>query len=103
VQHNMLKSGGPTAIKSSSPSSFGSRSPENCSGMGTTGFLVEIQSANLDNLQRKSPDAFNQPHNLPSSIVMKQVFYKGYLKKAIEAVCTKKDINLGDPGLHKIS
>jgi hypothetical protein len=99
----MLKSGGPTAIKSSSLSSFGDRSPESRSRMGTTGFLVEIQSSNLDNLHRKSPGAFNQPHIQSSGLVMKQVFYKRYLKKAIEAVCTEKDINLGDLELYKIS
>jgi predicted molibdopterin-dependent oxidoreductase YjgC len=36
---------------------------KNVTGIATSGFLVELEKANLDELQKKYPEAFNKPYS----------------------------------------
>ena len=38
-------------------------SSKNASGMATSGFLVEVERADLEELRKKYPEAFNRPYH----------------------------------------
>ena len=48
------------AINTISPHNVTSR---NCAGMATSGYLVEVEGINLDELRREYPEAFNRPYD----------------------------------------
>jgi trimethylamine-N-oxide reductase (cytochrome c) len=49
---------------------------KNCAGMVTNGFLVEVERANLDELRRQYPEAFNRPIDRASGLVFERVLAK---------------------------
>ncbi len=50
---------------------------KNATGMVVSGFLVEIEKANLDELRRKYPEAFNRPYDQASGLRFERVMQKG--------------------------
>jgi molybdopterin guanine dinucleotide-containing S/N-oxide reductase-like protein len=58
------------AINTISPHSVTSK---NCSGMATSGYLVEVASINLDELRAEYPEAFNRPYDLATGQVVERV------------------------------
>ena len=53
---------------------------KNCAGMVTSGFLVEVERVNLDELRRKYPEAFNRPYDKASGLRLERVLYGGEQK-----------------------
>ena len=49
---------------------------KNAQGMVTNGFLVEVERANLDELRRQYPEAFNRPIDRASGLVFERVLAK---------------------------
>ncbi len=50
---------------------------KNATGMVTSGFLVEVERANLDDLRRKYPEPFNRPYDRASGLRYDRLFYEG--------------------------
>jgi anaerobic selenocysteine-containing dehydrogenase len=50
---------------------------KNATGMATSGYLVEVKRADLDELRRQYPEAFNRPYNQDSGLRFERVFVKG--------------------------
>ena len=50
---------------------------KNCAGMVTSGFLVEVERADLDELRRKYPEAFNRPYDRASGLLLERILSKG--------------------------
>jgi hypothetical protein len=48
--------------------------------MVVSGFLAEVERANLDELRRQYPEAFNQPYD-PASGLMRERVLNGEAKK----------------------
>jgi hypothetical protein len=46
---------------------------KNCWGMATSGYLVEIERADIDELRKKYPEAFNRPYDRATGQVMERV------------------------------
>ena len=46
---------------------------KNCWGMATSGYLVEIERANLEELRNKYPEAFNRPYDSATGQVIERV------------------------------
>jgi len=46
---------------------------KNCWGMATSGYLVEIERADLDELRRQYPEAFNRPYDRATGQVVERV------------------------------
>ena len=44
--------------------------------MVSSGFLVEVERANLDELRRQYPEAFNRPYNRASGLKFERVLAK---------------------------
>ena len=55
------------AINTITPHNLASK---NATGMATSGFLVEIQRVNLDELKQKYPEAFNRPFHREAGLIM---------------------------------
>ena len=53
---------------------------KNCAGMVTNGFLVEVELANLDELRKKSPEAFNRPYDQAAGLCLERVLSRGKKK-----------------------
>ncbi len=56
--------------------------PHNCTskntvGMAISGFLVEVERADLDELRRKYPEAFNRPYDQVSGLKFERVLVRG--------------------------
>ena len=49
------------------------RTSKNATGMVCSGFLVEVASANLDELRKKYPEAFSRPYEPSSGLLQKRV------------------------------
>jgi len=49
---------------------------KNATGMATSGYLVEVERVNLDELQKKYPQVFNQPYDRASGLKFDRVLYK---------------------------
>jgi anaerobic selenocysteine-containing dehydrogenase len=49
---------------------------KNCGGMATSGFLVEVEQVNLDELRRKYPEAFARPYDGASGLKFERVLAK---------------------------
>jgi trimethylamine-N-oxide reductase (cytochrome c) len=45
--------------------------------MVVSGFLVEVEGANLDELRKQYPEAFNRPYNLASGLRFERVLAGG--------------------------
>lgn len=50
---------------------------KNCAGHVVSGFLVEVERANLDELQRQYPEAFNRPYHHASGLTFERVLAGG--------------------------
>jgi molybdopterin guanine dinucleotide-containing S/N-oxide reductase-like protein len=48
------------------------RTSKNATGMATSGFLVEVEKVNLDELRIKYPTAFNRPYDRASGLLFKR-------------------------------
>ena len=48
-------------------------SSKNCAGMVTSGFLVEVEGVNLDQLRKKYPEAFNRPYHEASGLTFERI------------------------------
>ena len=72
IVHGELDRGG--AINSISPYNTTSK---NCAGMAVSGFLVEVEQVNLDELRKKYPEAFKRPYHPASGLRMERVLEKG--------------------------
>jgi trimethylamine-N-oxide reductase (cytochrome c) len=48
---------------------------QNATGMATSGYLVEVERANLDELSRKYPKVFNRPYDRASCLTINRVLY----------------------------
>ncbi len=46
---------------------------KNCAGMATSGFLVEVERVNVDELRKKYPEAFNRPYDQATGQVIERV------------------------------
>ena len=46
---------------------------QNCAGMATSGFLVEVERVNVDELRKKYPEAFNRPYDQATGQVIERV------------------------------
>ncbi len=46
---------------------------KNCWGMATSGFLVEVERVNVDELRKKYPEAFNRPYDKATGQVIDRV------------------------------
>jgi anaerobic selenocysteine-containing dehydrogenase len=49
---------------------------KNCAGQATSGFLVEVEMANLSELQKKYPDVFAKPYSLSSGQRFERVLFE---------------------------
>jgi molybdopterin guanine dinucleotide-containing S/N-oxide reductase-like protein len=58
------------AINTISPRNITSK---NATGMATSGYLVEVERANLDELRKQYPEAFNQPYDQTSGLIFERV------------------------------
>ena len=45
---------------------------KNCAGMVTSGFLVEAERVDLDELRRQYPEAFNRPYDKASGLELRK-------------------------------
>jgi trimethylamine-N-oxide reductase (cytochrome c) len=45
--------------------------------MAVSGFLVEVEKANLDDLRRRYPEAFNRPYDGAAGLRFERVLAKG--------------------------
>ena len=68
IDPGVLDRGG--AINTITPHNNTSR---NATGMVTSGFLVEVEYANLDEIQVRYPGAFNRPYNDASGLVFERI------------------------------
>jgi trimethylamine-N-oxide reductase (cytochrome c) len=50
---------------------------KNCTGMVVSGFPVEVEGTNLDELRKKYPEAFKRPCDRASGLRMERVMYGG--------------------------
>lgn len=50
---------------------------KNATGIATSGFLVEVKRADLDELRKKYPEAFNRPYDPGAGLRMERVLYRG--------------------------
>jgi anaerobic selenocysteine-containing dehydrogenase len=50
---------------------------KNCAGMVCSGFLVEVERVDLDELRRQYPEAFNKPYDKASGLRFDRVIVKG--------------------------
>ena len=48
---------------------------KNATGMATSGFLVEVERADLDELRKKYPEAFNQPYQPAAGLRLERVLH----------------------------
>ncbi len=53
---------------------------KNCAGMVTSGFLVEVELADMDELRKKYPEAFSRPYDYASGQKFERVLYGGEQK-----------------------
>jgi len=58
----------------------GKRMSKNATGMVVSGFLVEVERANLDELRKQYPDAFNRPYDYASGLRFDRVLDRGEQK-----------------------
>jgi len=58
----------------------GKRMSKNAAGMVVSGFLVEVERANLDELRKQYPDAFNRPYDYASGLRFDRVLDRGEQK-----------------------
>jgi len=58
------------AINTISPHNCTSK---NCAGMATSGYLVEVERADLDELRKQYPEAFNRPYDRATGQVIERV------------------------------
>jgi anaerobic selenocysteine-containing dehydrogenase len=49
---------------------------KNASGMAVSGFLVEVEKVNLEELMKKYPEAFSRPYDTGAGLVMQRVLVK---------------------------
>jgi trimethylamine-N-oxide reductase (cytochrome c) len=49
---------------------------KNCAGMVCSGFLVEVERADMDELRRKYPDTFNKPYDQAYGLILERVLVK---------------------------
>ena len=61
------------AINTISPHNVTSK---NCAGMVVSGFLVEVERVNLDELRKKYPEAFNRPYDKASGLRFERILHK---------------------------
>ena len=61
------------AINTITPSNITSK---NATGMATSGFLVDIEKVDLDDLRRKYPEAFNKPYRCAAGLNLQRVLVK---------------------------
>ncbi len=54
-----------------------STTSQNAHGMAVSGFLVEVERVNLDELRKQYPEAFSRPYNRASGLSLEGVMYKG--------------------------
>jgi trimethylamine-N-oxide reductase (cytochrome c) len=50
---------------------------KNCTGMVVSGFLVEVEKANLDELRENFPEAFARPYDMSSGLKFERILQKG--------------------------
>jgi trimethylamine-N-oxide reductase (cytochrome c) len=50
---------------------------KNCTGMVVSGFLVEVERANLDGLRQNYPEAFARPYDTSSGLKFERILQKG--------------------------
>jgi molybdopterin guanine dinucleotide-containing S/N-oxide reductase-like protein len=50
---------------------------KNCTGMATSGFLVEVERVDLDGLRKKYPEAFNRPLHPSAGLYLESFLEKG--------------------------
>ncbi len=50
---------------------------KNCAGMVTSGFLVDVKVADMDELRRKYPKAFNRPYDAASGLKLERILLGG--------------------------
>jgi molybdopterin guanine dinucleotide-containing S/N-oxide reductase-like protein len=50
---------------------------KNCTGMAISGFLVEVEKANLDELRKQYPEAFSRPYDSAAGLRFERVLAKG--------------------------
>jgi len=62
------------AINTITPHNITSR---NAAGMAVSGFLVEVEQVNLDELRKKYPEAFKRPYHPAAGLRMERVLEKG--------------------------
>ena len=53
---------------------------KNATGMAVSGFLVEVERADLDELRKQYPEAFNRPYDKASGLKFERVLYGGEQK-----------------------
>ncbi len=58
------------AINTISPHSVTSK---NCAGMATSGYLVEVETVDLDEMRRQYPEAFNRPYDKATGQLIERV------------------------------
>jgi trimethylamine-N-oxide reductase (cytochrome c) len=46
---------------------------KNATGMATSGYLVEVAKADLDDLRRRYPEAFGRPYHQGSGLTLERV------------------------------
>jgi trimethylamine-N-oxide reductase (cytochrome c) len=71
IVHGELDRGG--AINTISPRNITSR---NATGMATSGYLVEITLANMDELRRQYPEVFEQPYDDAAGLTFERALFK---------------------------
>jgi len=49
---------------------------KNATGMASSGYLVEVERVNIDELMRQYPDVFNKPYDHGSGLRMERVLEK---------------------------
>ncbi len=59
------------------PSARITTTSKNCAGMVTSGFLVEVERADLDGLRKKYPEAFSRPYDYASGLKFERVLAGG--------------------------
>jgi trimethylamine-N-oxide reductase (cytochrome c) len=59
----------------------GKRMSKNATGMVVSGFLVEVERANLDQLRKQYPEAFNRPYDYASGLDFNRVLDRGEQKQ----------------------
>jgi len=55
----------------------GAITSKNATGMATSGFLVEVERVNLDELNKKYPEAFNRPFHAAAGPGVKSFLWGG--------------------------